>query len=66
MRYYKVSKDKPDVKTVVYMKNPEEVLTPYPEFVPSYWEWILPQEQVKIANRLNEITKPHNRETDIH
>ncbi len=66
MRYYKVSKDIPDVKTVVNMKNPEEVLKPYPEFVPSYWEWILPQEQVTKANRLNEITKPHSRKTDIH
>ncbi len=60
MRYYKVTRDNPDVKTVTNMENPGEVNTPYPEFVPSNWEWKLPQEQVKIANRLNEITDPHN------
>ncbi len=58
MRYYKVSRDNPDVKTVVNMENPAEVNTSYPEFVPSNWEWKLPQDQVKIANRLNEITNP--------
>lgn len=58
MRYYKVSRDNPDVKTVVNMENPTEVNTSYPEFVPSNWEWKLPQDQVKIANRLNEITNP--------
>ncbi len=58
MRYYKVIKDEPEAKTVVNMKSPEEVNTPYPEFVPSFWEWKLPQDQVKIVNRLNDITKP--------
>ncbi len=58
MRYYKVTKDHPEVKTVVNMDNPADVNKAYPEFVPSYWEWKLPQEQVQIVNRLNEITKP--------
>ncbi len=60
MRYYKANKHKPEVKTVVNMENPAEVNTPYPEAVPSLWEWKLPQEQVKIVNRLNDITKPGN------
>ncbi len=58
MRYYRVKTHQPEAITVVNMKSPEEVNRRYPEFVPSYWEWILPQEQVKIVNRLNEITKP--------
>ncbi len=57
MRYYKTKAHRPEAETVVYMKSPEEINKLYPEFVPSYWEWILPQEQVKIVNRLNEITK---------
>jgi|GEM_PF-3519759 len=61
MRYYRVNKAKPEVKTVVNMENPAEINTPYAEAVPSLWEWKLPQEQVKIVNRLNDITRPENK-----
>lgn len=61
MRYYKVTREQPEAKTVVNMKSPEEINAPYPEFVPSYWEWKLPQEQVKIVNRLSHITEPKDR-----
>jgi len=60
MRYYKVTRKQPEAKTVVHMKNPDEINTQYPEFVPSYWEWKLPQDQVRIVNRLSHITDPKN------
>lgn len=57
MRYFKPS-SRPGVKTVVYKEHPELTNMNYQEFVPSYWSWILPQEQVERAEHLNDITKP--------
>ncbi len=57
MKYYRVKKDGPEAETVADMKDPSQVNKPYPEFVPTFHEWMLPQQQVENANRLNEITK---------
>ena len=35
----------------------EDIVTPYPEFVPSFHSWMLPQQQVEIANELVNMTK---------
>lgn len=44
-------------KAVIDMEKPNQVNTSYPEFVPSFHSWMLPQQQVEIANELVKMTK---------
>lgn len=57
MRYYKREVQN-HAETVVNMKHPEKVNEYYPEFVPSFHSWMLPQQQVEIADELANKTKP--------
>ena len=41
---------------VISINSPEQVNAPFPELVPSYYSWILPQQQVEKANKLANIT----------
>lgn len=59
MKYYLKQKKNETAQTVVNMEKPQEVNEPYQEFVPSGFEWILPQDMVKRADKLDDMTKPN-------